>query len=715
MMRSLATGFLLLAWLFPLLNQVGSELVELLPYLPIPYGPAVIDSNRTLLFTFCFAAFCFSHPPKWKPSVSGVWVLAFLSWTLISSLLGGTPVDSLFFSMSWLSAAMAFAAARRMMPASFSFQARFLLFHFPITVIAAAALTPVIWDSGVMRVDGPFQISNVYSNWLLIFFPLVFLDVFRTKGWPLALSLTSTVLGLASLTLTYSRTSWILTTLELCVCLLLVESITFKRWLGWALFVSAGSLLLFAVRAEIGGVFTVFSLLALLLSPALLELIARRRGPSLWRFLVIAGLSGGLVFLVVKAHPGKSLATKASTRMDNLARGDNSMRARTEFWAAAFQLSTAHPLLGTGPDTYSENYPRFQTHYYYYSDSPHCTILEMTSEIGWIGGLLFLVCLALFVKEIRRRGPITLEQRIACTGVLIGLAHAQLDVTYQFAELWTTLAFTLSFVAGPEAVETADGPWPPANGLFLVCAPFLLYLAHYQRLYESVRGLDDDQTIYTTSLAVAEKLPGWSKPNLRALESGLNLLAKETEPAPKTSLVEQLVRLTERALKFAPENASTYRMAGDLSMQQQRYEEAERRYRRALDLDPFNYPLVYNSLFELAQKRGDPSSAREWVNESLRRYPLEEFSRALPIHQDHLAHQLVVLMLNVADFLSPYRYPKETEPLYRFAVERREWARAYHGLGVSLLTQGRYNEAYPLLEKAHKLNPLYPSPENRTP
>lgn len=722
MMRSVGTGLLALAWLYPLLSFLNGALELFSPTVLFPNGPALLDSNRTLLLILTLGAFLLSEPkckPRtWRPAKPEFWGGLFLLHITVSCMVGGNPVDSLFFGLTWLAAGCALLAAGHLLPSQLTFTERAFLVHIPLLLLSVGSIMPVALDAETLKVVGPFRLANIYSNWLLLCLPLVVVDLkpslSRAKTGLVMVTLTTC---LCSLYLTNSRTSWFLTMLELGLLLLVLQGVPRARVLGWLGALFLGLVAIFFFRTKLGGSASLSLALALLVSPPFLEtLLFKSSRSEVLKLLLVLICAFGCVRGVIALDPSQALSTHASERMENLVKGDNSTLSRTDFWRAAFQISNAHPVFGTGPDTFSKHYPEYQTRFYFYSDSPHSTTLELTSETGWVGGGLFILFFLLYLKRSQHLIKTDLHRSTAMVGLLIGLAHAQVDVTYQYAELWTTLAIILAVVARPQkapATEIDGNPNRLPLLLYLLLLPLLFYVAYYQRLFEYSRLLDDDHRVLKLDTLVAERLPGWSRPSLLALETGLYLYAAEPDDPNREELKEQMESLAAQALESAPANSASYHLAGEVALLSARLEEAGVLYNQALSKDPFNYPRTYLGLFQVAAAKGDTKLADQWARTALALYSLEKIEQAHGEHRRGLTNQLVPLFYQIADFLNPWYEGKQTEPLYRFLLSTGESPRALHGLGISLFSQGKVDEAYPYLEKAHRLNPSYPPPPAR--
>ncbi|HIB64680.1 MAG TPA: O-antigen ligase domain-containing protein, partial [Phycisphaerales bacterium] len=434
MSRRISEAFLLLLWCLPLIAMVGLYLDFSDSNPLVLLKPGLFDSNRTLLLVLAISAFVASLPAKPRLNPLSVTTCLFLTWVFLSSAAGGKLFDALLFSQTWLAAVLIFLCTVKLYPRNFCMKRKLGLFHGPVTGVAVLSLLPMVFNDDVIRVTGPFLLANVYSNWLLLLLPLLLQDLLLGDKRYLPVSLITCGLTLASLALTYSRACWILTLTTLGIVTLLAQSVGWKRVLAWALTLLGLAALLLSLRDQLGGPGFIACWAVATQLPAFFEcaFFRRSKSPQL-RCLQAMALAGLVVLMVGHSKTATDLGHNAKSRMDNLVQFDNSTKSRLEFWEAALDIANDHPILGTGPDGFSDYYPQHQKHYYYYSDSPHNSFLELASELGWVGATLFLLGLAALARRVAGQRTLSITQSFALVGFGAGLVQAQVDVTYQFA------------------------------------------------------------------------------------------------------------------------------------------------------------------------------------------------------------------------------------------------------------------------------------------
>ena len=700
--RLLAAALLLVVWWLPFLPPLWELLVPGAPELLSAPGLGVTNASRTQMAILALLSLALLG---WRPSRPAGWTMAasaFLGWAVLSSLLGPDPWQSLFFLAGWLAAAAVLLAARRVLRPPYSLRARIMAVHVPLMVAAILCLEPISHTSGEFRATGPFQLAGVLSSWLLMLLPLALQIVLEAERRELPLALASTTCGMVTLALTVSRAAWLVGLGEVALLLLLQAGRPPRALLGWAGFGALGLGALVLLRAHLPGLGLLLGLALLCAVPVLVSLVRGHLSQAAaLRVALLATLVVMSLLAVSRAHPEDTLATAAERRMTQLTANDDSAAGRVAFWRAAWQLSVEHPVLGVGPHRFGETYPQAQQYYYFFSDSVHGAWLELVAETGWVGGALLLVALGLLLKSSRPDPWNQPWQRGPLVGLVAGALYAQVEVGYHFAYVWTTAAFMLAAATVEKGGHEEPPPLTFATAAWAL--PWLLALCWvmpWQRRYdEAVRQIRPEDA-YAEALQVSQQFPGWSGPALTALQSALR------SDAP----IEQLRPLAERALAAAPEDAAAPLLAAEVALREQRYEEARRLYERSLVLDRFNHPGAYHGLLLIARAGGDQALADQVLRQVLATYDLDRWDIAHIAHRTSLARELRPLLYDLADGLSPYREPKVTEPMYRFLMKLEPEPRAMHGLGVSLWTQGKLQQARPLLQRAHDEDSSYPAP-----
>ena len=190
----------------------------------------------------------------------------------------------------------------------------------------------------------------------------------------------------------------------------------------------------------------------------------------------------------------------------------------------------------------------------------------------------------------------------------------------------------------------------------------------------------------------ASKLPFWR----HALVKSYQFQVQEDGPLPSPAE-------TERVLKRGSSLAATHALVGELFLKQGNLSRAIEEYQSALQIDPHNYPFYYARLRSLGRQTSNKQLVETAEKAILETYSPEKLAMAHQGHRAGLQAQLHPVLYDIADGMNPYRQPLKTMPIYRYLYDFQANPRAAYGLGISLQTLGRTEEAEPYLEEARRM------------
>ncbi|MEB3184050.1 MAG: IctB family putative bicarbonate transporter [Cyanobacteriota bacterium] len=266
---------------------------------------------------------------------------------------------------------------------------------------------------GTVRIYGSLDNPNLLGGYLLPILPLALVAVLRWPEPPRRLfALTSFVLGIVALVLTYSRGAWM-------------------------------------------GMVASLGLLALLLAVR-----ATRHWPAFWRrTLPLLLLLGGAVALVVLVTQVEPLRVRVMSLVAG--REDSSNNFRINVWTAALAMIQERPWLGIGPGNTAFNliYPLYQQPKFN-ALSAYSIPLELLVEAGIPGLLAGVAVLATGVRAGLRLGrgeSVFALPGLAAVAVFAGLAvQGVTDTIFFRPEVQLVALFSLATLAA------AAGPALPA-------------------------------------------------------------------------------------------------------------------------------------------------------------------------------------------------------------------------------------------------------------
>jgi putative inorganic carbon (HCO3(-)) transporter len=274
---------------------------------------------------------------------------------------------------------------------------------------------------GTIRIYSTLDNPNLLGGFLLPTLPLALVALLRWPGLARRLfALTSLVVGLVALVLTYSR----------------------GAWMGMVVALAAISLFLVLRRS--------------------------RSWPPLWRrlfpLLLLLGGTAALVVLVAAVEP---LRVRVLSLLAG--REDSSNNFRMNVWSSVLAMIRDRPWLGIGPGNNAFNllYPLYQQPKFN-ALSAYSIPLEWTVEAGVPGLLagvgLFLCAVRTGLRQLGADGPLVLPA-LAAVAMFLGLAVQGLTDTIFFRpEVQLVALFGLATLAASVHGAAAPGPAPGSDG-----------------------------------------------------------------------------------------------------------------------------------------------------------------------------------------------------------------------------------------------------------
>ncbi len=569
---------------------------------------------------------------------------------------------------------------------------RFPLLHLGSLLMlgAIAMVLPAAWFIFVLSPQpdvalfGSFYQPNMLAGYLLLGVPLAAACFFFPQGGMREARIRSLLGGLflaaflVSLYYTYSRSAWAFALLGTLLPLALGPAqgggATFRRLLvacvclgglgGGALMGLRGETLWAGGLLILGGGAAGF----------LVATLPRVRLLLPW-MVVVALLALGMAWTLSKNQT--LVAPHAVERAGQLASGqDNSGAARVEFYRAAWKMALRNPWLGVGPEGFQRHYPSLQGDLRWFAKYAHSLTLTLLAETGFPATAFFyLAVLAWGVAGWRRLScpepPSDLPYsgrtlRLGLgLGALVFLGHAQFDVDFNFLALPFSAALMAGLAVGfPHEGEVLEAPTPqPASpwsvrpglalqylgsllllGLVWVGARWGLgdYLAGQARLAGDAHREEVALDLYRAA-ARWDPLQGEHErqATLILLESSLG------EDADPDRTREALQRST-RAVELDPHRAVSHSAHGRVLEALGRFQEAEASYRRALEIDPVNFPSFYLDVARMMALGRDLQGARRFLQQALERYPTEAFAVMFNFRSAALDQQLAEVHLHLA-------------------------------------------------------------------
>ena len=688
---------------------------------------------------------------------------AFLALVLASALTGAQLRDSLAAWGDYLAMALAFAVA-----ADLAAEYR----HLPVLHLAGLALAvavtlvlPAAWFLFAVNPDpnaamfGGFYQANMLAGYLLLGVPLATLALVSSRG-PRDADRPAGVLGgllLAALAVslydTYSRAAWAFGLLALLLPLALLPRLGGRDALarvGGALatfLLAAGAAARLVVGAPAQGALLAF-LAAACAARLFWTLPGARRRLGLALLVLVAGL--GLAWALSK---GEGVVNPhVVRRAGELATGqDSSGAARLEFYRAAVRMAVQHPGLGVGPEGFHRHYPALQGDLRWFAKYTHSLTMTLLAETGPPSALLFYGAVVLAGVVWWRRaaadegpGDLPLESRTVRLGlglgVLVFLGHAQFDVDFHFLALPLLAAMLAGVAVGtpsstePPAEDGEDSEprseWSlrPSMAVQYLGSALLLALVTLnavggmgdllgaQARTATERGLEDLALESYRQAARWDPLQGEHQ-----RQASLLLLDRVAAARGASEAARELDERSARAVALDPWRAVSQSTRGRALEVLGRPEEAVPFYRRALELDPVNYPSFYLDVARVQAQKGDVEGARALLLAALPRFPEEAAGQMFSFRRTALQEQLSDVYLNLALMTrpgSPDRMawleksaalnPTSRASRFALAAERYERARGLEAGGREEPARALFQEVGRTFRELYAEDPGYP-------
>jgi len=151
-----------------------------------------------------------------------------------------------------------------------------------------------------------------------------------------------------------------------------------------------------------------------------------------WAVAALVILAGAVLFLV--------------RFQSYLAAGAQSLGARFDYWQAAVQIAAAHPVTGTGPGTFQRPYEEIKAPESEMTRLVHNDYLEQFSDSGLVGGVSYVVWIALLLLTLAKR--VWGTQRALRFAVFTGLVAWFLQGLSEFSLYVPALAWSAFMLAG---------------------------------------------------------------------------------------------------------------------------------------------------------------------------------------------------------------------------------------------------------------------------
>ncbi len=286
---------------------------------------------------------------------------------------------------------------------------------------------------------------------------------------------------------------------------------------------------------------------------------------------------------------------------------------RWTFFKAAWLIFLSHPWVGIGWGNFSYFYPKYQPNLDFFSTDVHNIFLQFLAEGGLFSTLLAFLFLAVVLWELRAQNsslpfPLLVGLEASIVG---GFLHSLIDFDWLYPSLMGAIFYWLGLRnAGRMWIPLPRLKWvfTALTGFFFLLATGMLYgeILHKKAVQEWEKGNPEAVNLMKLSSRIPpSNIIVWldlaQVAYIREDRAGLDFAKNSVRINPSHPVGHQLYA------KFL------WRL-GDL-------QSAEREFREALRLDPWNRPYLYLDLAKYYMESGDWEKADSILEEALKRYP----------------------------------------------------------------------------------------------
>ncbi|MBI2463608.1 O-antigen ligase family protein [Candidatus Peregrinibacteria bacterium] len=281
-----------------------------------------------------------------------------------------------------------------------------------------------------------------------------------------------------------------------------------------------------------------------------------------------------------------------------------SVDERFEFWNGSLKLILEKPFFGHGPYSFLFVYPRFQQTLLAISDHPHNLFLKIAVENGLITlSFFFIFLFFVFWKMARSFSTLSSETKpfvfVLFFSLLSGLLHNFLDYNFNFVSIfflwWIFLGFLIHFLPARTKISSKMSRNFMATiiAIVFVFFIFLLHEMYYGYFFQQGR-LAYAKKHFTASVILYEAAkPLWLERSLP-----FDTAAAYEKRFYFTKNTDDLVKaqsFLQSAMTENPSHALYYFKFAEFGLAHDfiSADDAEKYFRRALELDPLNNFAYY--------------------------------------------------------------------------------------------------------------------------
>ena len=406
----------------------------------------------------------------------------------------------------------------------------------------------------------------------------------------------------------------------------------------------------------------------LTLQAALIFLMLKKKGMKY--FLLFLLLTAGVVSFALWSQPTlvNRLASipREYSSLENLV---DSQRFLT--WSTGTRIFLEYPIFGVGPGAFGSVYASFQDVPWLYSRNAHNHLLQILTETGLLGFLLFILLLGSVIKlfakgKIREEKEIYYGCLISISGLLLhSLIDYDLSTVSLYIFFWLLTGVSLGLLKSSSSEFILSG----RNKLIYIFLTIFIFLLTFLEISEDAYLLAkyslDNSDFITTKNSLQRALL------INPLDGKTHLLAADffyTQGDYKKASLH-----ANEVIRLMPYESSAHTILGAVEANDKNYAGAIRHYENAAKLTPFADPNTYAGLAFSYQKQGENEKAEEVLTHAVNNvFPLNQNFKGFEYayFTSGLTNDLANLYLMLGNIKAENGETEEAERLYKIIKDR---------------------------------------------
>lgn len=362
-------------------------------------------------------------------------------------------------------------------------------------------------------------------------------------------------------------------------------------------------------------------------------LLSRPYFQKKWHYLALVcffSLALALGLSLIKSNISYIIEHHQSTGTSS----DISTNIKIAYWRGAINIAKKYPLFGSGPATFATIYPSYQAGPLESGKYAHNWYLEILAETGPLCLIFFLLFIgSIFFNWQLIKGD--LLKTLLALGIIGSVIHNGLDIDWHFFANYITFFFMLGLLINNSGEDEngkkfAKTKYLKINTLFigvlvsvlLIFVSVILLFSNYNfrlgQKYQTMADFIEAEEYYQKSLFLNPD-PNFIRQHGIILYS-LGLITKNIN-AP--SYIRDALAISKKLIKIDSNNSLNFELNGKIYLQLSDYQIAEKSFKKAIEIDPYNHPGYYRQLAEILVFMGKKQEAKEVVEKIFSFYPAE--------------------------------------------------------------------------------------------